>query len=180
MFRDISLLESTSILAVFIIGSFVIIISVLGIRRWSMGVIQWSDIRFFNFAPKDLFAATPTVSLAYTCQTSVFPIWKELENPRKSRMNLVQIIATCIAFTLYAVAGVFGYILQPEDTPGNFLEGLPDKQIFYLVVKLVFAVAIMFHYPVVHYAFRNSHRDCYYSGCDHSDLPGDSKFGENI
>jgi len=152
---DISLLEYTAFASVFIIFCFVVIVTVLAGRFLDFNLVNWSNVKSWDFTLQSIFEATPTVSLAYTCQTSVFPIWKELQNPSKARMNRVQLTGSLIACVFYVVAGILGYIYSPVKTPGNFLSALPDS-LFYVIFRLFFAIAIVFHYPVVHYAFRNS------------------------
>jgi len=153
--RDISMLEYTAFASVFIIFCFVVIVTILGSRLIDLDLVKWEKVKTFDYSIQSIFAATPTVSLAYTCQTSVFPIWKELTNPTKARMNKVQLIGSVVACSFYILAGIFGYIYFPTKTPGNFLGALPSGT-FYQIFRLFFALAIVFHYPVVHFAFRNS------------------------
>jgi len=156
MLRRISLLEYSSFAAVFIIFAFTVVLICLGSARIIYGEIEWDAVRVVNFNLDTIFKATPVVSLAYTCQTSVFPVWRELSNPSIYRMNVVQIIATAIAGILYMTAGFFGYILYPVNTKSLILDALPSRPPFYLALRLAFAIAIVFHYPIVHFAFRNS------------------------
>jgi amino acid permease len=154
LLRRISFLEYSSFLAVGIIALFSCLITYLGIQAAVEHKIQWHTLKLFDARPEMLFSALPIISLAYTCQLTVFPIWKELYNPSLPRMNIVVVLMTLIAFTLYSVVGFFGYCLYPQ-VDGNVILLLPDT-IFYDIIRAVFGVAILCHYPVVHFAFRNS------------------------
>lgn len=155
MLKNISKLEYSSFAAVAIIFFFTIIVIIVVSKRLAYNLVDWSQIKGFDLSAKGIFKATPIMSLAYTCQGSIFPIWLELSDRSLYRMNIVQICANIFSGILYCIVGFFGYLFFPTDTPSNILNGLPDE-IFYIIVRSAFAVAIIFHYPVVHFGFRTS------------------------
>jgi len=161
MLKNISLLEYSSFAAVGIIFCFTIIIIIIVSKRIYYNLVVWPDIKIFDFTAKGIFKATPIMSLAYTCQGSIFPIWRELRGPQKYPklslwpMNIVQITANIFSGTLYCIVAFFGYLYDPTNTPSNILNGLPTE-LFYVLIRTAFAIAIIFHYPVVHFGFRTS------------------------
>jgi len=132
----------------------------LGIHAIVHKEIDWKELKYFDFTPRELFMALPIISLAYTCQLTVFPIWKELYNPTLTRMNIVVMSMASIALTLYSLVGFFGYAQFPDATPSNiivaFVGNTNAMRIFFDSIRGVFGIAIICHYPVVHFAFRNS------------------------
>jgi len=158
MLRNISRLEFTSFLAVAIIIAFTGILSYQGIKKIHDHQIPWEQLKW---APKgkdvvdSIFNSLPIIALAYTCQLSVFPIWRELEDPTVRRMNIVNNVTMGLSFLLYIAMGFFGYCLYPIGTKSNIIEMLPID-LMSTVLRIIFIVAILFHYPVVHFAFRNS------------------------
>jgi amino acid permease len=147
-------------LAVAIIVIFSGITAYFGIFAIVHKEIAWNDLKYFDARPRELFLALPIISLAYTCQLTVFPIWKELSNPTLPRMNIVVMSMAAIAFTLYSVVGFFGYAQFPDGTPSNIIKAFVGNsnflRIFFDTIRGVFGLAIICHYPVVHFAFRNS------------------------
>ena len=47
---------------------------------------------------------------AFQCHASVLPIYTELENPTKARMQKVAVVSIANVFGLYFLAAVFGYL----------------------------------------------------------------------
>jgi len=154
--RNISKLEYSSLAAVVIIGGFTFIVIIIGCKQIIWDRVNWPLVTNVEYSAASIFAATPIVSLAYTCQMSIFPIWNELRNPTVNRMNIVQMTATIFSGILYCIMGFFGYIMSAPKTPGNIILFLPSDQVFFLIIRIAFGFAIVFHYPVVHFAFRNS------------------------
>lgn len=181
------------------------LVAFLGVQEWFEQGLPFMEIKYIDFSTQSIFNALPIISLAYMCQMTVFPVWNELETPSFGRasplmcslscrsyqksstffyislipisgMNLVVIVMTLIAFTLYSIVGFFGYmifdtltgILQFQSahyrrhpivffastldltnclTESDVIDNLPHE-VFYDVVRAVFGVAILFHYPV--------------------------------
>jgi len=117
--------------------------------------IQWDSLHWGPVTAVGFFNALPVIAVAYTCQFNVFPIWSELEKPTLKRMGTVAMISMCLSSFLYITAGFFGYIVFPNtsQTGGNVLVSL-DSTTFNTVLRCFFVVAILFHYPVVHFSFR--------------------------
>eukprot|EP01126_Amoeba_proteus_P008746 TRINITY_DN1329_c0_g1_i6.p2 TRINITY_DN1329_c0_g1~~TRINITY_DN1329_c0_g1_i6.p2 ORF type:complete len:191 (+),score=14.59 TRINITY_DN1329_c0_g1_i6:1079-1651(+) len=70
-------------------------------------------------------------------------------------MNKVGLISMILSSVIYVTVGFFGYVTFPNTGPtsGNVLLSLDDSAIS-TVIRAIFTVAIMFHYPVVHFSFR--------------------------
>eukprot|EP01128_Nolandella_sp_AFSM9_P000639 TRINITY_DN1078_c0_g1_i2.p1 TRINITY_DN1078_c0_g1~~TRINITY_DN1078_c0_g1_i2.p1 ORF type:complete len:357 (+),score=57.78 TRINITY_DN1078_c0_g1_i2:511-1581(+) len=165
LLRDIGKLEYSSILAIVLIVLFVGYVAVISIIDMVNGKVPWNEVLWANFAPENFFEALPIISLAYTCQISLFPIWKELENPTPSRINTVSIAMVCVSVFCYLFIGFFGYTaylnLIVADKASNILLVIGDN-VFMNVIRGLFAVVILCHYPVVHFAFRNSVEETFF------------------
>jgi len=169
MLRNISLLEYSSFVAVVLITFFTFVMVFNGSRRIHLTLsppvngsdvqpIVWSHILYASFEIGNIFQALPIIALAYSCQTNVFPIRKELHNPTISRMSMVNLGANLISALLYILMGFFGYIMYldvPDNTKGNIINALPND-LFSTILRALFCVAILFHYPVLHFGMRNS------------------------
>jgi len=163
MLRNISKLEYSAFAAVLIIIFFSGVIIVLSCMGLHDGTVSFADKRWGPTFPA-FFNSLAVIALAYSCQMNVFPIWSELENPTPARMNIVNIAAMCLSSILYIMVGIFGYIKFPETSSngGNVLQALPQTT-FYIVLRCFFVFAILFHYPVVAYAFRLGIEEIFFS-----------------
>jgi len=153
---NISFLEKPAFSSVFIIASVAVITLVEGFNKIVQSRIMWDQIQWTT--PISSFGVLEGFQLtvfAYSCQPNVFPVWKELRKPTQKRMNIVQCCQGLFAFTLYAMVGFFGYIQWPINTKANLLELFP-RNTYFLIVRMCFAIAIVLHFPVYHFAFRTS------------------------
>jgi sodium-coupled neutral amino acid transporter 11 len=62
-----------------------------------------------------------------------------------------------------AVVGLFGYLQFTINTDSNLISNYPDKEVFYSIVRGLFTVAITFHYPIVHFALRQSIEEVFFA-----------------
>jgi amino acid permease len=166
MLRNISKLEYSSFVAVVLIAFFTGVIGVWGIMEISQGKVQWNST-YVGFPSggieghpsilKSLFQVLPTITLAYGCQPNVFSIRNELENNNRKRTNYVNIITNGLCFFLYYIMGFFGYLCYPHQLPyeGNIINAIPHN-VFGTVLRSLFIIAILFHFPCVHFAVRNT------------------------
>lgn len=167
MLRNISKLEYSSFIAVFLIAFFTFVISTWGVMAWARGEVLWNTTVHLGFPAggvdnhpsvlKSIFNVLPTITLAYGCQPNVFSIRNELSNPNKARTNIFNISTNLLTFGLYLLMGFFGYICYPDQIPyeGNIINAIPSN-VFGTVLRSLFLVAILFHFPCVHYAVRNT------------------------
>eukprot|EP01125_Pyxidicula_operculata_P015511 TRINITY_DN5269_c0_g1_i2.p1 TRINITY_DN5269_c0_g1~~TRINITY_DN5269_c0_g1_i2.p1 ORF type:complete len:440 (+),score=27.57 TRINITY_DN5269_c0_g1_i2:1-1320(+) len=154
MLRNISKLEYAASASVFIIASLAIVTIVYGTVKIIRGEIDWNNVNWWNTSFWNTVEAVTVLGGAYTCQTNIYPVWNELENNTPRRMNIVQMSQSSITFLLYVTVGFFGYIQYPVNTNSNILAAYPSKSTFFLVLRLLFSVAVIFHYPVLHYGLR--------------------------
>jgi len=155
MLPNISKLEYSSFAAVAIIIFFTGTIIVIGVKGLRDGTATpFKDLNWYPRNFDDFFNSLPVLALAFTCQMNVFPIRAELHNNTLKRMNIVNFASMVLSGLLYFLVGFFGYIIFPAAT-GNILESLPSDT-FNTVLRCFFVVAILFHYPVVHFAFRST------------------------
>lgn len=128
-----------------------------------------------------IYLAIPIVSLAYSCQTTVFAIWMDIIRKESDRHSIdfhehrspremsaflntyssggasIQSVGNCsmaVCGSLYFIVGVCGYISYGHHTMGDFFQDLPEHELLFLFMRFVFAVAIVLHYPLAHFPFR--------------------------
>jgi amino acid permease len=169
MLKNISKLEYSAFLAVFLIAFFTFVVVVWGIMGIAKGEVEWNTTIYLGFPPagngpnghptvmNSIFSVLPTITLTYGCQPNVFSIRNELSNNNKQRTNYVNLITNGLCLFLYFLMGFFGYLCYPDQQPyqGNIINAIPSN-IFGSVLRALFIIAILFHFPCVHFAIRNT------------------------
>eukprot|EP00937_MAST-01D_sp_MAST-1D-sp2_P006439 g6439.t1 len=110
----------------------------------------------------NIFNALSLICFAYLCHMNMFPVYKELRpeaapadprHPKRRAMFTVGNTSMVICFTIYALAGLFGYLLFLEGTEADLLKNFYVKGTSISagmdVVRVGFGFAIIFSYPVV-------------------------------
>jgi amino acid permease len=154
LLRSVHQLERFAALAVSIIICFSIVIIVDGI----ISVANRTDNRLniSAFIPGiSIFESIPIVLLAYTCQTMIYPIYNNLTPKTITNMNRVVDNTIYISSVLYITVGLFAYI-QFSYIHGDVLNNFSATSTFYNIIRLFFSVAIIIHYPIIAFAFKNS------------------------
>ena len=106
--------------------------------------INWATFRGF-----------PIMTGAFCCHYNVFRFYVELKRRSVRKLTLISLVSTLIAYTAYALVGVFGYRSMGKDVQGNILIAYPrgDKLIVWACVAFCFIMAASF--PLVHFAQRS-------------------------
>jgi len=157
MFPNISKLQHFATLAVALIVCVGIIVVTKGCKVMADDLVDWPNLPKFNLGVVDMFSALPVITFAYSCQSSVFPVWKELKNSSDGgEINRVSMSAVLLSLIAYILVGFFGYISFPINTPPDILPAFPSEEPFYIAVRSLFIIPLVFHYPVIEFALRAS------------------------
>jgi sodium-coupled neutral amino acid transporter 3 len=103
--------------------------------------------------------AIPTMVFAFQCHASVLPIYAELKQASKQKMQYVSTISIGLVFIMYLLASLFGYLTFKNVTgPELFVmySGyMPDDKII-LVGRLMVLICVIFSAPLLHYPCRKA------------------------
>jgi len=92
-----------------------------------------------------------------------------MEDTTTRSINISVIFSVLLSGTFYTLVGVFGYLTFYQNTPGNILSGYNESLIFD-VIKLTYAALIVFSFPVVGFASRDSIEKLFFSSSDESTI----------
>jgi len=103
--------------------------------------------------------AIPTMVFAFQCHASVLPIYSELKQPSKQKMQYVATISIGLVFIMYLLASLFGYLTFKNVTgPELFVmySGfMPDDNLI-LVGRLMVLICVIFSAPLLHFPCRKA------------------------
>jgi len=103
--------------------------------------------------------AVPTMVFAFQCHASVLPIYSELKQPSKQKMQYVSTISIGLVFIMYLLASLFGYLTFKNVTgPELFVmySGyMPDDKLI-LVGRLMVLICVIFSAPLLHFPCRKA------------------------
>nr|XP_039270027.1 sodium-coupled neutral amino acid transporter 4-like [Styela clava] len=110
--------------------------------------------------------AVPTMVFAFQCHASVLPIYLELTNPTKTRMQLVSIVSITNIFLLYFIASLFGYLTFFTAVGPELLLMYsyydPDN-IVILLARIMVLICVIFSTPLLHFPSRRSIENLFFS-----------------
>ncbi|CAB1441398.1 unnamed protein product [Pleuronectes platessa] len=101
----------------------------------------------------------PILAFAFVCHPEVLPIYTELSNPTKRRMQNIGNVSILGMFIMYFLTAIFGYLTFYENTEAELLHtyskvDLLDSLI--LCVRLAVLVAVTLTVPVVLFPIRRA------------------------
>ncbi|XP_077368012.1 sodium-coupled neutral amino acid transporter 5b [Festucalex cinctus] len=111
--------------------------------------------------------AIPILAFAFVCHPEVLPIYTELRNPTKRRMQNVGNVSILGMFIMYFLTATFGYLTFYENTEAELLHTYSkvdplDKLI--LCVRLAVLVAVTLTVPVVLFPIRRALQQLLFPG----------------
>ena len=80
----------------------------------------------------------------------------ELENPTLKRINITLTSSFSFVTVVYAVVALFGYLTFGDETKSNILLNYPDDNVFIIIVRIGFSIAVAFSYPVLANSWKQS------------------------
>ncbi|KAL6105627.1 slc38a6 [Pungitius sinensis] len=170
----ISFLGFTSSFSFFFMVYFAIVVV---IKKWSIpcplpynvttpsGGFQISNSSDSDCTPK-LFVISsksaytiPTMSFSFLCHTAILPIYCELNQPSKARMQNVANVSIGLSSVLYLISALFGYLTFYAHVDSELLLGydvyLP-RDVMVITVRLAILLAVMLSVPLIHFPARKA------------------------
>ncbi|KAK8860765.1 hypothetical protein M9Y10_012431 [Tritrichomonas musculus] len=122
------------------------------------------QLKIFKFDINQVLPSLAIQASSYTCHPSIFPTLVKLENPTKFRENLVMLLVTICATTLYLVGGIFPYLTLFNDIKDPIvLNYYPKGQVFTFVIKICYSIILVLTTPILIFATRLSVNDLLFS-----------------
>ncbi|XP_030589244.1 sodium-coupled neutral amino acid transporter 5b isoform X2 [Archocentrus centrarchus] len=114
--------------------------------------------KFFTINQETAYTI-PILAFAFVCHPEVLPIYTELSNPTKRRMQNIGNVSIFGMFTMYFFTAIFGYLTFYENTEAELLhtysKGDP-LDVLILCVRLAVLVAVTLTVPVVLFPIRRA------------------------
>lgn len=125
-------------------------------RKYSAGDVHPIVYGHFDDTILDTLAMS---FFAYTCHTSLFPVYSDLAYPSKERMSkvVVRTIMACCGF--YLLISIIGYLSTFDDTPPLVVNRDPltgDRDVWMMAARLGIYISVMVGFPVNFNPYRNS------------------------
>lgn len=167
LFRKIEFLGYTSFVAIASVVYVVVLIFVLFIQKATSETgLRTDKFKYFSTDPIEVMLIIPTYFYAFGCHVTLLPIYKELKNRSVKKMSGLIIINFIIVLSLYSVIAYMGYMTfaEKEDPwPDNVLLLLDPTKVYTVVAKVLVALLVMFSFPLLFFATRNSIEEMFFS-----------------
>ncbi|XP_076022269.1 sodium-coupled neutral amino acid transporter 3-like [Genypterus blacodes] len=101
----------------------------------------------------------PILAFAFVCHPEVLPIYTELHNPTKKRMQNIGNVSILSMFIMYFLTAIFGYLTFYENTEAELLHTynkMDPLDTLILCVRLAVLVAVTLTVPVVLFPIRRA------------------------
>jgi len=116
------------------------------------------SIKYFTINQETAYAI-PILAFAFVCHPEVLPIYTELSNPTKRRMQNIGNISILGMFVMYFLTAIFGYLTFYENTEAELLHTyskVDPLDTLILCVRLAVLVAVTLTVPVVLFPIRRA------------------------
>uniref|UniRef100_A0AAR2L294 Amino acid transporter transmembrane domain-containing protein n=1 Tax=Pygocentrus nattereri TaxID=42514 RepID=A0AAR2L294_PYGNA len=101
----------------------------------------------------------PILAFAFVCHPEVLPIYTELRNPTKRRMQAIANVSILAMFVMYLLTAIFGYLTFYVNTEAELLHTyskVDPLDTLILCVRLAVLVAVTLTVPVVLFPIRRA------------------------
>ncbi|KAF6721180.1 Sodium-coupled neutral amino acid transporter 3 [Oryzias melastigma] len=98
----------------------------------------------------------PILAFAFVCHPEVLPIYTELRDATKSRMQKVANISILAMFVMYLLTALFGYLTFYSKSPVTHLRASGPLDVLILCVRLAVLIAVILTVPVVLFPIRRA------------------------
>ncbi|XP_050972520.1 sodium-coupled neutral amino acid transporter 5 isoform X3 [Labeo rohita] len=105
----------------------------------------------------------PIMAFAFVCHPEVLPIYTELKNPSKKRMQNVANISIMAMFVMYLLTAIFGYLTFYGNVQSELLKMYSKKDTLMLCVRLAVLIAVTLTVPVVLFPIRRAILQLFFS-----------------
>uniref|UniRef100_A0A674P797 Solute carrier family 38 member 5b n=1 Tax=Takifugu rubripes TaxID=31033 RepID=A0A674P797_TAKRU len=140
----------------FSLSCMVFFLSAVSLRRWSSSR-SLSHVR--TSSQFQTAYTIPILAFAFVCHPEVLPIYTELSNPTKRRMQNIGNVSILGMFTMYFFTAVFGYLTFYENTEAELLHTyskVDPLDTLILCVRVAVLVAVTLTVPVVLFPIRRA------------------------
>uniref|UniRef100_A0A671XLH4 Solute carrier family 38 member 3 n=1 Tax=Sparus aurata TaxID=8175 RepID=A0A671XLH4_SPAAU len=101
----------------------------------------------------------PILAFAFVCHPEVLPIYTELRNPTKKRMQQVSNISILVMYTMYFLAALFGYLTFKDNVEPELLHTysrIDPYDTLILCVRVAVLTAVTLTVPIVLFPVRRA------------------------
>uniref|UniRef100_A0A8C1RDQ6 Solute carrier family 38 member 5b n=2 Tax=Cyprinus carpio TaxID=7962 RepID=A0A8C1RDQ6_CYPCA len=112
-----------------------------------------------NTVPDPTAYTVPILAFAFVCHPEVLPIYTELRNPTKRRMQAIANVSILGMFVMYLLTAIFGYLTFYLNTEAELLHTyskVDPLDTLILCVRLAVLVAVTLTVPVVLFPIRRA------------------------
>ncbi|KAF5895255.1 sodium-coupled neutral amino acid transporter 3-like, partial [Clarias magur] len=116
------------------------------------------EAKFFTVNQQTAYTV-PILAFAFVCHPEVLPIYTELRNPTKRRMQGIANVSILSMFVMYLLTAIFGYLTFYASTETELLHTyskVDSMDILILCVRLAVLVAVTLTVPVVLFPIRRA------------------------
>ncbi|XP_056152319.1 probable sodium-coupled neutral amino acid transporter 6 [Lampris incognitus] len=113
---------------------------------------------FFIISSKSAYAI-PTMAFSFLCHTAVLPIYCELDQPTKKRMQNVANVGISLSFLVYMLSALFGYLTFYAHVNSELLmnyDAYMPRDIMVITVRLAILLAVLLTVPLIHFPARKA------------------------
>ncbi|XP_041944313.1 sodium-coupled neutral amino acid transporter 3-like isoform X2 [Alosa alosa] len=114
--------------------------------------------KMFNINSKTAYTI-PILAFAFVCHPEVLPIYTELRNPTKKKMQHVSNISIAVMYTMYFLAALFGYLTFYERVESELLHTysrIDPYDTLILCVRVAVLTAVTLTVPIVLFPVRRA------------------------
>ncbi|XP_067092596.1 sodium-coupled neutral amino acid transporter 3-like [Osmerus mordax] len=114
--------------------------------------------RMVNLNPQTAYTV-PILAFAFVCHPEVLPIYTELRNPTKKKMQHVSNISIAVMYTMYFLAALFGYLTFYGEVEPELLHTysrIDPYDTLILCVRLAVLTAVTLTVPIVLFPVRRA------------------------
>ncbi|XP_029011240.1 sodium-coupled neutral amino acid transporter 3-like isoform X2 [Betta splendens] len=115
-------------------------------------------VKFFTINQETAYTI-PILAFAFVCHPEVLPIYTELRDPTKRRMQNIGNVSILGMFIMYFLTAVFGYLTFYDNTEAELLHTysrVNPLDVLILCVRLAVLVAVTLTVPVVLFPIRRA------------------------
>lgn len=162
--RRLGKLRFSSVLAVLSITYVVafVLVAFLIVVNNNVSAIDFSRVQAVRFEPGSVYTMTLLIA-AFACHNTALPVYDELRNRNIKRMDKAVIGAIGIAFVLYEIIGLLGYLQFGDATKDNILLNFSPEYVAQnsaiqyplLVGRFCMGVALLLTTPIAMWPFRS-------------------------
>lgn len=101
----------------------------------------------------------PILAFAFVCHPEVLPIYTELRNPSKKKMQKVSNVSILLMYSMYFLAALFGYLTFYGDVEPELLHTysrIDPYDILILCVRVAVLIAVTLTVPIVLFPVRRA------------------------